>query len=460
MNSETFDTAALVAADQAHFLHPWQEFEPFAEQGSLVIARGEGCYVFDSDGKRYLDGLGGMWCVNVGYGRDEIADAMARQARRLPYYSAFTDTTNPPAVELAEKLAELAPGDINHVMYSCSGSAAADSAIRLAHYYHSRRGKPEKRHIISRHGSYHGSTFLASSLTGKRPDEPEHYEFISDFIHHIAEPNPYRRPAGQSLEEFCDELVNEFDAKVSALGAENVAAFIAEPIMGSGGVVVPPPGYLERMRNRCIELDILYISDEVVTAFGRLGHFFASKDEFGIQPDMIITAKGLTSGYIPLGATLFSDGIFDVINGPGGYPCFEHGFTYSGHPVACAAALENIAIIERENLCEHVRNVGGYFEQQIKSLAELPYVGEVRGCRFMIGIEYVADKETKALLPDDINISKRIADACEKRGLLVRPIGHLDVLSPPLTMTRTEIDQMVEILREAILSVGQQLQGR
>lgn len=452
-----FDTAALRAADKRHFLHPWQEFESLQEHGALVIARGEGSHVYDSDGNRYLDGLGGMWCVNVGYGRRELAQAMAAQAETLPYYSTFTDTTNSPAVQLSRRLAELAPGDLNHVMYSCSGSAANDSAVRLVHYYQSRRGKREKQHILSRKSAYHGSTFLASSLTGRYPDAPEHYRWLTDFIHHLSEPNPYRRPDSMSLEEFTDHLLQEFDNKVAELGANRVGAFIAEPIMGSGGVVVPPPGYLRRIRERCAEHDILFIADEVVTAFGRLGHFFASVEEFGIQPDMIVCAKGITSGYIPLGATLFSDEIFEVISKPGDDPCFEHGFTYSGHPVACAVALENIAIMERENICEHVQIEGEYFEQQMRSLAELPYVGEVRGRRFMIGIEYVADKETRTLLPEELDVSHLIADACQQRGLLVRPMGHLDVLSPPLIMQRSEIDQMVSILRESILVVGAEI---
>lgn len=451
------DTQDLQRLDKAHFLHPWQLFDVPADEANLVIVRGEGSSVFDSEGNAYLDGIGGMWCVNIGYGRKELADVMAEQARILPYYSAFTDTTNAPAVELARKLAELAPGSLNHVLYSCSGSAANDSAIRLIHYYQGRRGKPEKKHVITRKSAYHGSTYLGISLSDRSENDLDYFHFIDDFIHHISAPNVYRRPEGQSIAAFCDALVQEFDAKIDELGADKVAAFIAEPIMGAGGVIVPPPGYLTRIRERCSTHDILYISDEVVTAFGRLGHMFASLDEFDIQPDLIICAKGITSGYIPLGATLYTDEIQDVIGAQGSDACFSHGFTYSGHPVACAVALKNIEIMEREDICAQVCDIGEYFEQQLQTLGDLPYVGDVRGYRFMMCVEYVADKEAKSLLPDEINISKRIANACESRGLIVRPIGHLNVLSPPLILTRAEVDQMVGILRESVLAVAHDL---
>ncbi|MEO0397817.1 MAG: aminotransferase [Pseudomonadota bacterium] len=449
-----FDVDTLKAKDKEHFLHPWQKFDSFRETGPLIIARGDGAYIYDIDGKAYLDGIGGMWCVNVGYGRKEIADAMAAQAAQLPYFSTFYDTSNPQAAELAWKLAQLSPGSLNHVIFSSSGSAANDSAIRLAHYYQARRGKKHKKHIIVREGAYHGSTYLSASLGGRwgAKDSPFHY--VEDIIHHLSEPNTYRRPADETEDAFCDRLIAEFDAKIDSLGAENVAAFIAEPIQGSGGVIVPPRGYLQRIRARCKDLDILYIIDEVVTAFGRLGHMFASVDEFGVQPDMIVTAKGITSGYIPLGATLFTDEIFDVINAPDADACFEHGFTYSGHPVACAAALKNIAIIENEQICAHVQDVGAYLEEQLKTLLDLPLVGDVRGRRFMMCVEYVADKQTKELLPDEVRIGAAIANECGRRGLMVRPMDHLNVISPPLILTRDDIDKMVGVLRDSVLSVA------
>jgi adenosylmethionine-8-amino-7-oxononanoate aminotransferase len=459
IGDNSLDAADLWRKDRDHFLHPWQHFDSFRKDGSLVIVRGAGAYVFDVDGKRYLDGIGGLWCVNVGYGREELVEAMAEQARRLPFFNTFVDTTNPPAAELAYTLARLAPGPLNHVMFTSSGSAANDSAVRLAHYYQSRRGKPGKRHIISRKDSYHGSTYLGISLGGKASDRSPHFQYITDIIHHLSSPNPYRRPAGQSLEAFTDHLLDELEAKLQELGADRVAAFIAEPIQGAGGVIVPPPGYLPRMAEVCRRRDVLFIADEVVTAFGRVGHMFASLDEFGVQPDILVTAKGISSGYVPLGATLFSDQVYEVISAPDPDAFFTHGFTYSGHPVACAVALKNIEIIEREDLCGHVRDVGDYMEAQVRTLAELPLVGDVRGRRFMMCVEYVADKETKELLPAAVNISKRISDAAEARGLIVRPVAHLNVLSPPLTLDRSQVDDLVRILRESVLATYRELRA-
>lgn len=445
--------------DRAHFVHPWTFFDSFREEGSLVISSAEGCYVRDAEGKKYFDGIGGLWCVNIGYGRKEMVDAIAEQARILPFFNPFVDTTNEPAARLAAKLADLAPGDLNHVFYSSGGSTANDTAFRLVQYYQRCRGKPEKRHIIARRESYHGSTYLASSLSGKAADKIAEFGFIEDGIHHISCPDPYRRPREMSIEAFGDYLVEEFENKVLELEPENVAAFFAEPVMGSGGVMMAPDDYLRRIHALCRKYDILFVADEVVTGFGRLGHWFASEAVFGVQPDIISCAKGITSGYIPLGATLFSDEIYDTIAEPGQDRVFPHGFTYSGHPVACIAALKNIEIIERENLCGHVRELGPYLNDRLQDLTDLEIVGDVRGLGYMCCIENVADKESRRLFPDSVNIAKRIADACEKSGLIVRPVGHLNIISPPLIMDRNEIDLLVTSLREAILETTEQLRG-
>ena len=445
-----FNAQDLWQKDHDHFLHPWTHFDSFKKDGSLIIVEGEGCYITDVNGKRYLDGLGGMWCVNVGYGRNEMAEVMAEQARMLPYANAFVDMSNAPAAELAAKLAELAPGNLNHVAFSTSGSCANDTAIRLAHFYHARRGEASRKHIISRNNSYHGSTYLTISVGKRYGDRTPNFHYLSDFIHHLSAPYPYRRPDGMTEDQFTDYLVDEFKAKIVELGKENIAAFIAEPIQGSGGVVTPPPGYLKRMWQVAKENGILFIADEVVTAFGRLGHWFASKDVFGIEPDIIVSAKGLTSGYLPLGATIFSDDIHEAISQPDGDVWFAHGFTYSGHPVCCAVANKNIEIIEREGLLEHASKVGDHFEKRLRELENLRLVGNVRGMRLMMCVEYVADKQTKATLPDEINISRRISKWCEARGLLVRPLGHLDVMSPPLTLSFKEADFLVDTLHEAI----------
>ena len=451
---DAYDTADLWRKDVDHYIHPFTDYAVWNSEGALVMAESEGAYVYDSDGQRYLDAQGGLWCVNAGYGRAEIADAMAEQARKLAYYSPFTNTTSVPGATLAHKLASLAPGNLNHAFFGLSGSDANDTAVRIIHFYFNRLGQPNKKTIITRVNGYHGSSYLAMSLTGVAYDHIG-FDIIGEpLITRVEGPDLYRRSDGITPEEYTDQLVAEFRAKVEALGAENVAAFFAEPIMGAGGVLVPPPGYLPRMREACQQFGILYVSDEVVTAFGRLGHFFASDDVFGIQPDIINTAKGLTSGYAPLSATLLSDDIYEVISVPQAPGAeFAHGYTYSGHPVSCAAALANIEILEREDICGHVRTVGPYLEERLHTLADLPIVGDVRGKCFMMCVENVADKATKEMFPPEVEIGRRISDACDARGLLVRPIGRFNVLSPPLILTTDQIDWLVDTLRAGIEEV-------
>jgi adenosylmethionine-8-amino-7-oxononanoate aminotransferase len=438
--------------DRRHSLHPWTNFGPFEKEGALVIARGQGCHLWDAEGRQYLDAVGGLWCTNIGLGRREMAEAIAAQAERLAFSNTFVDMTNEPTALLAAKIAELAPGDLNRVHFTTGGSTAVDTAVRMVSYYHHARGNPEKTDIVARDYSYHGSTYLSQSV-GKRPgDRVEEFRYKTEGIHHLSVPNPYRRPAHLSEAQFCDTLIAEFEALIARVGADRIGGFIAEPIQASGGIIIPPEGYLRRMWQVCQRHDILFIADEVVTAFGRLGHWFASLSEFGVQPDMITSAKGLTSGYQPLGAVIFSDRIWEAM-AQGGQRWFTSGLTYSGHPVACAAALKNIEIIEREDLLAHATKVGTYFETRMAALSSLPLVGDVRGRKLMLCVENVANKETKALLPDEINESKRISNVCESLGLLVRPIGHLNVMSPPLVITESQIDFIAETLEVAIKQV-------
>ena len=445
-----YNTEVLWRQDLDHYIHPWTDFSTFKEEGSLIMAESEGAYVIDSEGNRYIDGIGGLWCVNIGYANEEMAQAIAEQVRRITYYSTFGHLTTPPAAELAAKLAELTPGKLNHVFYGTGGSMSNDTAIRIIHFYFNRLGKKNKKKIISRTDGYHGSTYLAMTLTGIEFDH-QGFDLAPGLVHHIPAPNPYRRPDGMSLEEFCDEKVADLENKILELGPENVACFIAEPVMGAGGVIVPPLGYHRRTREVCDRYEVLYISDEVVTGFGRLGHFFASESVFDFVPDIITCAKGISSGYVPLSATLLSEAMYDVISVPQAEGAmFTHGFTYSGHPISCAAGLKNIEIMERDDICGHVRDVGPYLEEQLASLLEHPIVGDVRGSHFMMCIENVADKETKALLPAEVAIGDRIAAHCQSRGVIVRPIAHLNVLSPPLILTRQQIDTMVEVLHDSI----------
>ncbi|MSP81939.1 MAG: aminotransferase [Alphaproteobacteria bacterium] len=445
-----YDTKDIWQKDKDHFIHPWTNFATFNDTGSEIMVSGDGAYVFDSEGSKYLDGIGGLWCVNIGYGREEMAEAIVEQVRRLPFYSPFGHLTNPPAAQLADKLADLAPKHINHVFFSNSGSVANDTAVRIVQYYFNQLGQPNKKLIISRVDAYHGMTYLSAALTGIAFDRIG-FDTADHIVRYVSCPYPYRRPAGMSVEGYCDHLVKELEDKILELGPDNVACFIAEPIMGAGGVIVPPPGYHKRTLAVCKKYGVLYISDEVVTGFCRLGHFFASEPVFDLSPDIITSAKGISSGYLPLGATLISDAIYDVIKKPQAKGAlFTIGYTYSGHPVVCAAANKNIEIMEREDLPGHVRKMGPYFEEQLNTLRDLPLVGDVRGKCFMMCVENVANKETKELLPAESDVGGRIARHCQERGLLVRPLGHLNILSPTLILNKDQIDFFVATLREAI----------
>ena len=443
-------TQEIMEKDKKHFMHPWTIFDVYKTEGALPIEKANGIHLEDTDGNRYVDAVGGLWCNNIGTGRREMADAIAEQVMAMSYASPFVDMTNVPATLLAEKVASLAPGDLNRVFFSCGGSTAVDTAYRLIQYYQNCRGKHSKKHIISRQMSYHGSTFAAMSIGGKKGDHPPEFDYIQDTIHHITAPKKYGLHTEKTDGEFLDFLLNELEQKILTLGADNVAAFFAEPIMGAGGVIVPPKGYHEKTWEICKKYDVLYVSDEVVTAFGRLGHWFTSKDVFNIQPDIIISAKGLTSGYLPLGATIFSDEIWDVISEDGHDRCFAHGFTYSGHPVACAAALKNIEIMEREQLLENVKSLSPYLQEKLESLKDLPIVGDIRGQGFMWCVEFVANKDTFELFPEEMDIGKQISNHADSKGLIVRPIVHLNVMSPPLTLTKTDIDFIVDTLRASI----------
>jgi adenosylmethionine-8-amino-7-oxononanoate aminotransferase len=454
-----YNTEELWRKDRDHNIHPWTNFASFKNEGSLVMSHSEGPYVYDSDGNQFIDGIGGLWCVNIGYGRDEMAEAIADQVRQIPYYSTFNHLTTPPAATLAAKLAELAPGSLNHVFFGTGGSMANDTAVRIIHFYFNRLGKKNKKKIIARTDGYHGSTYLAMSMTGVTFDH-QGFDLAPDLVHHIPAPNCYRRPEGMTEEEFCDAKVADLENKILELGPENVACFIAEPIMGAGGVIVPPKGYHRKTREVCDKYEVLYISDEVVTGFGRLGHFFASEAVFDFVPDVITCAKGISSGYLPLSATILSEQIYDVISVPQAKGAlFTHGFTYSGHPVVCAAGVKNIEIMEREDICGHVRDVGPYFESQLRTLLDYPIVGDVRGSHFMMCIENVADKATKEIFPAEVAIGQRIAHHCQQRGLIVRPIAHLNVMSPPLILDRSQIDTVVSTLAKSIEATMDELKA-
>ena len=446
-------TTQIQASAADHLLVPYQALDAGPEN-LLPIEYGEGAHIVDTDGRRYLDAIGGIWCTNIGLGREEMAVAIADQVRKLAFANPFTDMLGVPSAVLAKKVASLAPGDLNHVFFSTGGSTAIDAAYRLIQFYQSVRGQKSKRHIISRIDAYHGTSYAAVSIGGKPADHTPDFTYITDTIHHLSSPNFYRHGGDKSESEFADDLVAEFKNKIAELGGpDNVAAFFAEPIMGAGGVVPPPDNYLKRIWQLCREMDILYVSDEVVTGFGRCGEWFVSEALFGITPDIITSAKGLTSGYLPLGATIYSDEIHDVISDTGDGRYFGVGYTYSGHPVSCAAALKNIEIMEREAILAHVKVVGTYFMTQLETLADLAIVGDVRGSHLMACVEFVADKATKEPFPDEIDIGNLVAAEAQKRGLIVRPIGNLNVMSPSLIITEDDVDEIVAVLRESTLAV-------
>ncbi len=443
------NSTAILQAKDNYFLHPWELLAEAGHNRRTMIDRGEGIYVFDSDGNRLIDGPGGMWCVNVGHGREEMVEAIADQARRLTYASPWGLGTEPAAL-LAEKLAALAPGDLDHVFFTTGGSTAVDSALRFVMFFNNHKGRPEKKHVISRNKAYHGSTYLSASCSGKERDK-SYFDFETDLIHHLSDVNPYRRPEGMSVEAFCDARVRELEDKILEIGPDKVAAFIAEPVLASGGVIVPPEGYHKKCEAVCRRYDVLTISDEVVTAFGRLGHFFASEAVFGLEPDIITCAKGLTSGYQPLGAVLISDRVFSQISGEAAKGAmFSNGYTYSGHPVACAAALKNIEIMEEEGLLDHARAVGAHLQSRLQELRNIPIVGDVRGIGLMGCVECVISRESKDALLLDYDIGARIDAHCQRLGLLVRPLINMCVMSPPLVITEAQVDEMVGLLRKGI----------
>ncbi len=397
-------------------------------------------------GNRFIDGVAGLWCVNIGHGRAEMADAIAQQVRTLTYYSAFGAQTNPVAATLAERLCRLTPKGLNHVFFSTSGSDANETAIRTVLRYFTLIGKPNKRHILTLEDAYHGSTYLTASMSG--PAFYPGWARETGFIHRVAKPYPYRCPQGMGEAAFLAHLAANLEETIERLGADQVACFIAEPIMGRG-IVLPPEGYHRRMGEICRTHGVLYISDEVVTGFGRLGHVFASEARFDIAPDILVSAKGISSGYIPLAATFVSDEIYEALSAPG--EVYYHGFTYSGHPVACAAALKNLEIIEREKICETVRDRGLRFQRMLESLTDLALVGEARGSHYMMGIEFVQNRTTRERFPESMKVSERVTRKAYAKGLIARAImPEVVLLSPTLVLSESDIAAIERILRESI----------
>jgi putrescine aminotransferase len=434
------------ALDAAHHLHPFTDHKSLHEHGVRVITGADGVFLIDADGNRILDGMAGLWCVAAGYSRPELVEAASKQMTKLPYYNTFFKTTNEPAVALAARLAKIAPEGINHVFFACSGSEAVDTALRTARVYWQTLGKPNKKIVIGREYGYHGSTTLGASAGGME-DMHRQAGDMPNFVQ-VLPPYWYGKGGQMSPEEFGVYAARQVEAKIKELGAENVAAFIGEPIQGAGGVIIPPSTYWPEINRICKEHDILLIADEVICGYGRLGTMFGS-DYFGIKPDMMTTAKALTSGYLPLSAVLVGDRVADVlINEVGEY---YHGFTYSGHPVACAVALANLDIIEKEGLVARAAELGEVLRAKLNAaLGDHPMIGEIRGVGLIGAIELTADKRTRKPFAKTGRVGAICRDFCIANGLIMRAVRDGMVFSPPLTISLDEIDQMVALAVKSI----------
>ena len=442
-------TQDLIRKDQAYMLHPVSNLRQLQEHGPLVMARGEGVHLWDTDGKRYIDAFAGLWNVNVGHGRRELAEAMRAQAEELAFCPTFFGLATPPVIELSARLAGLFPGDLNHFNFSSGGAEANETAIKIARYYWSLRGKGDKVKILSRMMAYHGIAMGALAATGI----PAYWQGFGPrtpgFIH-LTAPYQYRNGEGMSEDEFVESLVRELEETIAREGADTIAAFIGEPVQGAGGVVVPPQSYWPRVAEVLERHDILLILDEVITGFGRTGTMFGMQ-QYGVQADIASFAKGVTSGYVPLGGVAVSDAIFDVMAEPD--QMFMHGFTYAGHPVACAVALRNLQIIEEEDLPANAAEVGGYMLRELSRLLERPYVGNVRGKGLMMLVEVVADKQSKEKFDPKLNVGGRLQAATRERGIIVRAGGDTIAIAPPLILTREQADEVVGVIGDALTAV-------
>jgi putrescine aminotransferase len=449
-------TSEYQRLDREHLLHPFTDFKALNAKGSRVIVRADGVYLWDSDGNRILDGMAGLWCVNVGYGRRELADAAHAQMQTLPYYNSFFQCTHPPAIELAARLADLAPPHLNHVFFTNSGSEANDTVVRTVRRYWELLGEPQKTVIISRVNAYHGSTLAGAGLGGMK--------FIHDVaarplpgMVHIEQPYWFGEGRDRDPDEFGLERARRLEAKILEIGVDRVAAFIAEPVQGAGGVIVPPATYWPEISRICEKYRILLIADEVICGFGRLGHWFGS-EFYGIKPDLMAIAKGLTSGYVPMGGVLFSDRITEILTERGGE--YAHGFTWSAHPVAAAVALENLRIIESERIIERVREeTAPYLQQRWRELADHPLVGEARGVGMVAAIELVSSRDPIRQFEERGRTGLLCRDICFRNGLIMRSVGDSMIISPPLVITREQIDELIDKARRCLDETQQALQS-
>jgi putrescine aminotransferase len=435
------DLARWQELDRRHFLHPFTDHRELGERGTRVITRAEGVYVWEATGRRLLDAMSGLWCVNLGYGRQELAEAGCRQLREMPYYNSFFQCSHPPAIELAAELCAVAPPGFNRVFFTNSGSEANDTVIRLVRYYWALQGQPGRKIIIGRRNGYHGSTVGAASLCGMPWMHAQAGLPIPDILH-VEQPYWFGLGGRLDPEEFGRRIAGQLEAAILEAGPEKVAAFIGEPIQGAGGAVIPPDSYWPEVQRICDRYGILLVADEVITGFGRLGHWFGS-GHYGIRPDLMPFAKGITSGYQPLGGVLVGDRVAEVLVEKGGE--FFHGFTWSGHPVACAVARENLRILKEERIIERVRDqVIPAFHARWQRLAEHPCVGEARAAGLIGALELVQDRDSRRRFPKERKVGEVCRDISIEEGLVMRAVGDTMIVAPPLVITDGQLDELVE----------------
>ncbi|MGB8417853.1 4-aminobutyrate---pyruvate transaminase [Burkholderia sp. GAS332] len=436
--------------DVAYQIHPHTNFGAHESAGPMVISSGRGIFVTDESGKEYLEGMSGLWCTNLGFSEPRLAEAAARQFARLPYYQNFANKATEPAIELAENLIRHAPSPMSKVLFQSSGSEANDTAMKLVWYYHHGIGKPEKRKIISRQRSYHGTSVATGSLTGL-PHIHRDFNLPITGVIHVSCPHFYHSAQpGESEQEFVARLVDELESTILREGPETVGAFIAEPVMGTGGVVVAPDGYFEKVQAVLSKYEVLFIVDEVICGMGRTGHWWGS-NAYNLQPDMLVSAKGLSSAYLPISALLVNDKVYSVLKEQTAkIGLFGHGYTYGGHPVCAAVANEVFAIYRERDVIDHAKKVGDYFQAKLHDRAEHPLVGEARGLGLMGALEVVADKKTRMPFAADRKVAASVAAFAAEAGLNVRPLGDAICIAPPVIITEAEIDLLFERLDVAL----------
>jgi putrescine aminotransferase len=434
-------TAAWQELDRQHYLHPFTDYKFLHARGTRVIVKAQGVYLYDSDGNRILDGMAGLWCVNLGYGRRELAEAAYRQMLELPYYNSFFQTAHPPAIELAKQLVDLTPPQFNRVFFTGSGSEGNDTVVRLVRRYWDLLGQPERKVIISRVNAYHGSTMAGASLGGMAFMHEQGGLPIPDIVH-IPQPYWYADGGDLSPDEFGLRTARALAQKIEEIGAHRVAAFIGEPIQGAGGVIIPPASYWPEIQRICDQYGILLVADEVICGFGRTGHWFGS-DLYGIRPDLMTIAKGLSSGYLPIGGVMVGDRVADVLIDKGGE--FAHGYTYSGHPAACAVASVNLSLLQQENLIPRTRDTTGpYLAKKWRELAGHPLVGEARSIGLIGALELVRDKKTRRFFDKRGEVGTICRDFCFQNGLIMRAVRDTMIIAPPLVISHEQIDELAE----------------